>query len=474
MDFPHAQLQAGLAATMFSPDVVPSLYGQSSSSNKGSIRYSTPTSVRHKRGTREGAEDGSEQRRAVRKRSTRTLGSFFKREKRPRSSIDSSNLPTIPSSEKVDKDANGTAECHTSEHVNIDSAETRTTSESNHNGEFLSLQQAIETEPIVDRRASQETLGKLQALSPEEFAAFAKTYLASDDASSTFHYEDEEAAERKCSPQPSTPCPSHGRNRSLHVNLTREDVQRLTEEIYNETIADVNLSLFSYWINESDENYQEAKQHIRELRLDHGYNLLRIRNPHLRQLMQEVFTQRPVEPRITLVENQSRADTAARIVSAPTRLPVATPRIDCLPPALRAERQRVITQAELRSVSLSSMASSSVRDYPPNTPDRPLPLSPRTPSSTLGSPPPRLPFGFPSPGSPLRASDDDDDDDGDGFSALTSYAGSFEDPADGDSIWQAQVADIYERVVALEGPEQLDGVIEELQGLRAMYAARHV
>lgn len=73
------------------------------------------------------------------------------------------------------------------------------------------------------------------------------------------------------------------------------------------------------------------------------------------------------EPRITLVENQSRADTAARIVSAPTRLPVATPRIDCLPPALRAERQRVITQAELRSVSLSSMASSSVRDYPPNS-----------------------------------------------------------------------------------------------------------
>ena len=34
------------------------------------------------------------------------------------------------------------------------------------------------------------------------------------------------------------------------------------------TIADVHLSLFGYWIKESDENFKEAKKHLRELGVD--------------------------------------------------------------------------------------------------------------------------------------------------------------------------------------------------------------
>lgn len=55
----------------------------------------------------------------------------------------------------------------------------------------------------------------------------------------------------------------------LHVNLTEEDVKRIAGEIKDETIAEVNLSLFSYWIKSSDENYTAARKEIRELGLDH-------------------------------------------------------------------------------------------------------------------------------------------------------------------------------------------------------------
>ena len=74
------------------------------------------------------------------------------------------------------------------------------------------------------------------------------------------------------------------------------------------------------------------------------------------------------EPRVTLAGKQYRVDMVAGASPTPTRAtdyPVF-PRVDSLPPVLSAERRRVISEATLRSTSLSSLASSK-RDYPPNS-----------------------------------------------------------------------------------------------------------
>jgi hypothetical protein len=60
----------------------------------------------------------------------------------------------------------------------------------------------------------------------------------------------------------------HSRDQSLHVNWKLQDVERMVREIFDETIADVHLSLFGYWIREQPGNYDIAKAYIRELSLD--------------------------------------------------------------------------------------------------------------------------------------------------------------------------------------------------------------
>jgi hypothetical protein len=60
----------------------------------------------------------------------------------------------------------------------------------------------------------------------------------------------------------------HERNKSLHVSWTVQDIQRMAQEIIDGTIASVHLSLLGYWIRESPEHYEMAKEHIRELSLD--------------------------------------------------------------------------------------------------------------------------------------------------------------------------------------------------------------
>jgi hypothetical protein len=60
----------------------------------------------------------------------------------------------------------------------------------------------------------------------------------------------------------------HARNESLHVNWTAQDIIRMSQEITESTIPAVHLSLLAYWIRESPEHYQTAKEHIRELSLD--------------------------------------------------------------------------------------------------------------------------------------------------------------------------------------------------------------
>ncbi|KAF1939021.1 hypothetical protein EJ02DRAFT_514147 [Clathrospora elynae] len=217
----------------------------------------------------------------------------------------------------------------------------------------------------------------------------------------------------QCTEEASTPRTArHQRKESLCVSLTREDVARMADEVQKETIAEVNLSLFGYWIKESDDNYKMAKEYIRELALDQvsaesfvcchdhtvdqilqGYNIERIPNTHLRKLMRDIKLTRPNEPRATLDEEPflssiSSFEPLIKIRSSSFPL---TARIDTLPPSFRAERERIIKEAA-RSSSMSSMQSSE-RNYPPNTPDRPAPLSLRSPSSTSSSLMP-TPTGF--------------------------------------------------------------------------------
>ncbi|RAR03476.1 hypothetical protein DDE82_005140 [Stemphylium lycopersici] len=470
MDFPHMQLQTSLAATMFSPYVVSTLYTQPEDSQQSKNRNTNPTNTYCKRNIRGNtSDDGSEQRQRLGKSgSIRNLGRLFRRKRCDRGSINGSvELATIHGSDHEED----TASIKTVRRYPPGSLK-RSESVDNRVGEST-----IDETDTTDHEEAPEELHQLRALSDEECAAFAKAYMTfnddDDNNDSNQKCNDNEVDER--SGEDHTSDSKKGEDyvskdnslyryhqEYLHVNLTEEDVKRIAGEIKDETIAEVNLSLFSYWIKSSDENYTAARKEIRELGLDHGYNLMRIRNEHLRRLLEDVFNQRPVEPRATLLEKRFRVNLAASAAHAPPRSSHyrVLPRLDSLPSPMRAERLRVITKDTIRSTSSSSFASSQ-RDYPPNTPDRPLPLSFRTPSSTPGSLP-SLPFGFPSPGSPVRHSVDN-------FSALESYTGSSDDETDIDSAWETRVASVYERVVALQGPEQLDEVIEGLQGLRAMY-----
>lgn len=67
----------------------------------------------------------------------------------------------------------------------------------------------------------------------------------------------------------------HERKKSLHVNYTPSDVARLAKEIYEGTIADVELSLFGFWIREEKLHYEQARMHVRELSLDQVRTLRR-------------------------------------------------------------------------------------------------------------------------------------------------------------------------------------------------------
>ena len=62
--------------------------------------------------------------------------------------------------------------------------------------------------------------------------------------------------------------PRHEREKSLHVQYSPSDVARLAKEVYASTIADVELSLFGFWIREDKLHYDQAKEHIRELNVD--------------------------------------------------------------------------------------------------------------------------------------------------------------------------------------------------------------
>lgn len=218
MEFPISQLQASVALTMFSPDVVPALYGQLSSSEQ---------SANHNRGrdARKSISEGnSEHHQHGHTSNLKKLSHFFRR--KPYGSLGTSSQATIQSSQYQEQEA-----------------------------DYLR-----ELEPP-------QTFSLEDSAHPDDALA---TFIEAGRKTSYNEYPNIPGTEKSTGDSKSSSCfHSHQRGESFHVNFSSDDVQRIAKEIYDQTIADVHLSLFSYWINEREEHYEEAKRHIRELRLDH-------------------------------------------------------------------------------------------------------------------------------------------------------------------------------------------------------------
>ncbi|KAI4923668.1 uncharacterized protein J4E92_007642 [Alternaria infectoria] len=263
MDFPHAQMQATLAATNFSPKSVPSLYPQLAKSQKNLHRKDSfvpkPPKVQENTGDN---DDDQAQRQAFRKSSIKNFGSLFARN---RSSIASTSpLTQVMSSESEGRDTS----------VETERASQQTTLVSSDIPSPSTLMTVAEREKIRERHRKFVKLQGLGHDHPTVFTADPGDYSQYDydDSVDNRRFRDEcgecegtHVAHDLASPTPSS---RHRRNESLHVNLSAEEVKKYADEVRNMTIADVHLSLFGYWIKESDEHFQEAKKYLRELGLD--------------------------------------------------------------------------------------------------------------------------------------------------------------------------------------------------------------
>ncbi|KAI4689043.1 hypothetical protein J4E81_007760 [Alternaria sp. BMP 2799] len=291
MDFPHAQMQATLAATNFSPKSVPSLYPQLAKSQKNLHRKDSfvPKPPKVQENTSDDGDD-QRQRQAHRKSSIKNFGSLFARN---RSSIASTSpLTQVMSSESEGRDTS----------VETERASQQTTLVSSDIPSPSNIMTVAEREKIRERHRKFVKLQGLGHDHPTVFTADPGDYSQYDydDSVDNRRFRDEcgecegtHVAHDLASPTPSS---RHRRNESLHVNLSQEEVKKYADEVRNMTIADVHLSLFGYWIKESDEHFQEAKKYLRELGLDRGYNLSRLNNFCLEELCRDVHDIRPSSP----------------------------------------------------------------------------------------------------------------------------------------------------------------------------------
>ncbi|CAA9967016.1 hypothetical protein PTMSG1_10375 [Pyrenophora teres f. maculata] len=602
MDFPHSQLQASIAARVYLTTGVPSIYGQ-------------PT-------RRDGSSDGESSTRQHSLKSSsslRNLGSLFGRS-RSSAAGSTTQLASVASTDRENDDTSITTERYhepvifedeTEAHESVAEGETRQQihfqaaphyqddDRRNHQGLFgrrhrttvgMHGQDQVEC-PQVSIPDGSTTFGRSTKVKATTTIDGASMYGADFDVTAAL--KSLEANEAKGTSEQTNPKEvsnrlyHHQRQPSLYVTLSSNDLERLTEELYDQTIADVHLSLFIFWINTSSENYDVARKYIRELSCDKGYNPNRLTNPCLRYLLTETKSARPEyvhpkhhhyhnatltttsfhrttslsglkiwihldtetdhlcissEPHVIYDGEVSRAERAVDPLAGGRRgrLNPAVPRVDTLPPALRELKEKR-SQAALRSASMATLAaaSSSTRSrYPPDTPDRPLPLAPRSassaflppipssspippvpqlppihrstssgllsiwpsspcprprplpslprstststalrcPSATMLSSPPAssppampapLPFGFPAPGSAVSGINDN-------MSALDEYDASSETELDEADEFRSRLASIYERMVVIQGPEELDAVMEELRTLRELWAPRRV
>ncbi|KAF2107594.1 hypothetical protein BDV96DRAFT_297428 [Lophiotrema nucula] len=205
----------------------------------------------------------------------------------------------------------------------------------------------------------------------------------------------------------------HAGDASLHVSYTEEQVAGLAREVYNGTIADVHLSLFVSWICDKSSNFEVAKECVRELDqvrvslLMFGYHILkqlkgyqgsRVENPALNTLLELTEPARQRVPSFI-----SQLPTASK-----TLMRVRT---------LDGKRGDSTNPISKMSRAFTTASTINHRGSPPNTPDRPAPLSftPRSsdngpPSAqlrrTVSTPVRRLENPFLTPLTPEQAEDD--------------------------------------------------------------------
>ncbi|KAI1606176.1 hypothetical protein PtrCC142_001674 [Pyrenophora tritici-repentis] len=394
MDFPHTQLQASIVARVYLTTGVPSIYGQpnmreGSSDGEGSIRQHSLKSSS----------------------SLRNLGSLFGRS---RTSVagSSTQLASIAGADHEDDDTSATTERYHEPVIFED--ETESSHESIGEGEIgeqITFQDALRYQDddrhnhqgLFERR-HQATVGRQgqdqvqcpQVSIPDDSITFGRStrlkvkptttidgasmYGADFDVAAALRsleaHMAKETSEETNPEEVSDNLYQHSRPASLHVTLSSNDLERLTKELYEQTIADVHLSLFAFWINTSPENYHVARKHVRELGCDKGYIPCRLTNLAVRHLLTETEVSRPEMPHPVLNDEASRAERAVDPLggSRPGRLNPALPRVDRLPPALRELNQKR-SRAALRSASMATMASSSSTRsrYPPDSKFFPCP-----------------------------------------------------------------------------------------------------
>jgi hypothetical protein len=216
------------------------------------------------------------------------------------------------------------------------------------------------------------------------------------------------AAQDGLSPSPNQFKRSHTKGMSesgspIKLRYPTQEVERVAQEIYDQTISETTFGMFRDWIGEKLEHYELAKKYIRELATDQvslkflftlidvtdaiiqGYKVERTNNPYLCELVREVNYLRPAyvsSPQLLIVTSTTNilfreAKSPVICEGAPPVRPQQSPSVlrgpnhGCtfadphptdLPKALKRMRQDVVYPSHL-----SSPLSSPNRDFPPDS-----------------------------------------------------------------------------------------------------------
>ncbi|KAI1544087.1 hypothetical protein PtrSN001A_002846 [Pyrenophora tritici-repentis] len=464
MDFPHTQLQASIVARVYLTTGVPSIYGQpnmreGSSDGEGSIRQHSLKSSS----------------------SLRNLGSLFGRS---RTSVagSSTQLASIAGADHEDDDTSATTERYHEPVIFED--ETESSHESIGEGEIgeqITFQDALRYQDddrhnhqgLFERR-HQATVGRQgqdqvqcpQVSIPDDSITFGRStrlkvkptttidgasmYGADFDVAAALRsleaHMAKETSEETNPEEVSDNLYQHSRPASLHVTLSSNDLERLTKELYEQTIADVHLSLFAFWINTSPENYHVARKHVRELGCDKGYIPCRLTNLAVRHLLTETESSGSSEP--GAAPGRQAPAGSERAESEEESGGVAL-RVDGDDGVVVVDAEQVSTgyprpaAAAGTTICLGELSSHHLRE-----PDAPGP-------ATAAHPP-----------LPLRINAN--------MAGLGLNDAASEAESDEDDEFRSRLASIYERMVVVQGPEELDEIMEELKILRALWAPRRV
>ncbi|KAF7569114.1 Atrophin-1 domain containing protein [Pyrenophora tritici-repentis] len=449
MDFPHTQLQASIVARVYLTTGVPSIYGQpnmreGSSDGEGSIRQHSLKSSS----------------------SLRNLGSLFGRS---RTSVagSSTQLASIAGADHEDDDTSATTERYHEPVIFED--ETESSHESIGEGEIgeqITFQDALRYQDddrhnhqgLFERR-HQATVGRQgqdqvqcpQVSIPDDSITFGRStrlkvkptttidgasmYGADFDVAAALRsleaHMAKETSEETNPEEVSDNLYQHSRPASLHVTLSSNDLERLTKELYEQTIADVHLSLFAFWINTSPENYHVARKHVRELGCDKGYIPCRLTNLAVRHLLTETEVSRPeyVHPKHCHYHNAALTTTSSHHTANLSGLKIwilivtETDQEESGGVALRVDGDDGVVVVDAEQVSTGYTNVDSIN------------------ANMAG-------LGLNDAASEAESDEDDE--------------------------FRSRLASIYERMVVVQGPEELDEIMEELKILRALWAPRRV